>query len=131
VDKLDERFDGAMEALSDHLRSDADGGTVAVQVKRTLTTGALRSAAREAVAIDRFLERQGPASARSGWRFEVLTRRIEGAPAWSSVHLDDAEEHARLETLLRDGRLLGPREEPDARWRLVARVFPHLDRPPS
>ena len=113
-----------IEALSDLAEGDS-GGLVCIQVKRTLTAATLKSAAQEALAIDRFLADRDPA-ARDQVRFSVVASRGDPALGWDDL---PATEAAALAPLFEAGRLLPPRLEPDPAWRAVIAVWDRLDDP--
>lgn len=81
-----ERFANALEALSDHTRTDGDL-TVCVQVKRTLRADSLAAAAAEFAIVDAFLEGQIATDRYARIRYECVGRSAEAALDWTQVRL--------------------------------------------
>ncbi len=130
-----EHFAYALEALSDHTRTDGDL-TVCVQVKSTLWgTGNLANAAVEFAIVDAFLEDQITADQYARIRYECVARRGETTLDWVQVKLpakirsSRPDLQLRFEALLNSNRILPPRIEPDPWWRLIAEVHADVDDP--
>lgn len=129
-----ESFANALEALSDHTRTDGDL-TVCVQVKRTLRTDSLADAAAEFAIVDAFLESQTAADRYARIRYECVGRSAEAVLDWAQVRLPAKVRSSRPDLRLRfeklrdAGRILPPRVEPDPWWRLLAAVHVYVDDP--
>ena len=129
-----ERFANALEALSDHTRTDGDL-TVCVQVKRTLRADSLADAAAEFAIVDTFLEGRIAAERYAEIRYECVGRSGEAVLDWTKVRLpakvrsSHPDLQRRFEALRDVGRLLPSRVEPDPWWRLFAAVHVEVDDP--
>ncbi|MCB1058038.1 MAG: adenylyl-sulfate kinase, partial [Acidobacteria bacterium] len=113
------------EALSDLLRIESDG-LVCVQIKRTLTKETLKKAGEEIEAIQAFLGEHAPELTRTV-RFEVVASQGP-AQDWAEV-ADQPDSSSVLRMLYGEGRLQGPRLDPDPWWRLISLTWGILDDP--
>nr|VFJ62526.1 MAG: S1 RNA binding domain-containing protein [Candidatus Kentron sp. FW] len=124
-----------MEAFSDFAQDTAQGDTVFVQVKRTLTRATLSAAAVEFATIDHFLRSEGfPPEQLPRYRIIARFSELDTDPSWGEIKLPARylEEQPLIDCwagIIRDGRLDRPRIEPDPWWRLIAAVFHRMDQP--
>jgi hypothetical protein len=77
-------FANALEALSDHTRTDGDL-TVCVQVKRTLRADSVADAAAEFAVVDAFLEGRIAADRYAQIRYECVGRSGEAVLDWTQI----------------------------------------------
>ncbi len=115
-----------IEALSDFTAQESDR-LICVQAKRTLTRAALKHAAEEIAAIERFLALKYPEH-REHVRFQVVVARGEVRLTWADLPAQSAE-RATVDALLAQGRLDPPYLDPDPAWRAVVAVWNHVDDP--
>jgi len=124
LEKAGELF---LEALSDLTKQTVDDHLVCIQVKRTLTGAALKDAATEVEAIERFLKAQYPDRC-DRMTFELVASQGDAALQWSHLPATHSA-YSTIDVLLQQGRLLPPRIEPDPWWRAITVVWKHLQDP--
>ena len=115
-----------VEALSDLAEHTGDDKLIFIQAKRTLTGAALKDAADELLAIDRFLQQTHP-EWHAKTHFELIAS--QGKPlGWTDLPASHPA-HTTVQRLLAEDRLRPPRIEPDPGWRAIAAVWNTLNDP--
>lgn len=108
-----------VEALSDVAEQDRDGSLVLLQVKRTLTSAALDSAADEIAAIEG-VDAAQPQPLKP--HYGVVCQYHEIALDWS--RLPSASPHSTLlKQLQAEGRLRSPQQAPNPRWQILSTIW--------
>ncbi len=128
-DDLRSKGDVFVEALSDIARWDAAQRLVLLQVKRTLTSATLDSAAGEVNAIESFVSTTRP-ELKGALKYGVVSAFTSGATQWTDLPKGSLHKNL-IGNLEAQGRLVSPRIEQDPWWRAVTAVWPHVDDPYS
>lgn len=116
-----------LEALSDLAKHDVNDNLICIQVKRTLTKETLKDAAAEILTIEQFLATYY-SDLRAQVKFNLIASQGNSTIQWNDIPSTHPA-RSTINELLKQGRLLSPRIEPDPWWRAIVAVWRHLKDP--